>query len=202
MTIVHDLNRKIFFINEKAADYTGLKPRDVIGRDCHDVFQNRLCGENCSFCDTRQIQNFENKRYSTVLRSPHRDKKELEATVIPLKMIDGTMRGVMLSLKDNTRLKSLEQRLTRETSFRGIIGRDYQMKQVFQQIRDVAMYDYPVYIHGETGVGKELVARAIHDESTRGTSPFVPINCGALPEGLVESELFGHVKGAFSGRHT
>jgi transcriptional regulator with PAS, ATPase and Fis domain len=73
------------------------------------------------------------------------------------------------------------------------------MVEVFRQIKDVSGYDYPVHISGETGTGKELVANAIHSESLRGGHPFVPINCGALPEGLIESELFGHVKGAFSG---
>ena len=73
------------------------------------------------------------------------------------------------------------------------------MIQIFQQITNVASFDYPVQIYGETGTGKELIATAIHNESGRRGAPFVPINCGALPEGLIESELFGHVKGAFSG---
>jgi transcriptional regulator with PAS, ATPase and Fis domain len=73
------------------------------------------------------------------------------------------------------------------------------MIEVFRQIINVAEYDYPVHIFGETGTGKELVAEAIHKASSRKDGPFVPINCGAMPEGLVESELFGHVKGSFSG---
>ena len=73
------------------------------------------------------------------------------------------------------------------------------MIAIFKQIKDVSGYDYPVHISGETGTGKELVAAAIHGESLHGGAPFVPINCGALPEGLIESELFGHVKGAFTG---
>jgi transcriptional regulator with PAS, ATPase and Fis domain len=84
-------------------------------------------------------------------------------------------------------------------SFANIIGRDNKMLDIFKQIRDVSGYDYPVHISGETGTGKELVANAVHNESPRAGAPFVPINCGALPEGLIESELFGHVKGAFSG---
>jgi transcriptional regulator with PAS, ATPase and Fis domain len=85
------------------------------------------------------------------------------------------------------------------TSFGNIIGQDSKMLDIFKQIRDVAGYDYPVHISGETGTGKELISNAVHNESTRAGGPFVPINCGALPEGLIESELFGHVKGAFSG---
>jgi transcriptional regulator with PAS, ATPase and Fis domain len=80
-----------------------------------------------------------------------------------------------------------------------IIARDRKMKDVFWQINNVAEYDYSVHIFGETGTGKELVAEAIHMASPRRNGPFVPINCGALPESLIESELFGHVKGSFSG---
>ena len=87
----------------------------------------------------------------------------------------------------------------RPVNFSKIIARDRKMIEVFRQIINVAEYDYPVNIFGETGTGKELVAEAIHKASPRKDGPFVPINCGAMPEGLVESELFGHVKGSFSG---
>jgi transcriptional regulator with PAS, ATPase and Fis domain len=73
------------------------------------------------------------------------------------------------------------------------------MLQIYSQIRELARNSYPVLITGETGTGKELVASAIHNESRRNAGPFVPINCAALPETILESELFGHVKGAFTG---
>ena len=83
--------------------------------------------------------------------------------------------------------------------FRGIVGRNEKTRALIDTIRQVAPTDSPVLIQGESGTGKELVAQAIHDESQRARRHFVPINCGALPEGLIETELFGHVKGAFTG---
>ena len=86
-----------------------------------------------------------------------------------------------------------------ENSFHNIVGTDPKMRVIFNSVRNLAAADAAVLIQGESGTGKELVAIAIHKESRRRGRPFIPFNCGALPEGLVESELFGHVKGAFTG---
>jgi len=83
--------------------------------------------------------------------------------------------------------------------FSGIIGQHTGMQEVFSTIRDVSAINVPVLIQGESGTGKEMVASAIHHRSDRADMPFVPVNCGALPDGLIESELFGHVKGSFTG---
>ncbi len=197
--LAHDLNRKIVFFNEGVSRLTGLLPSDVIGKDCHDIFKPRLCDENCSFCDKSDFAGFQKKSYSSILYDHSGRRKDLDVTVLPMKDGQGVMEGVIALFNDQTEIKYLEQRLGKEIKFGNIVGTHHKMLQVFEQITDVAAYDVPVYIYGETGTGKELVARAIHNESPRRNAPFVPINCGALPEGLVESELFGHVKGSFSG---
>jgi two-component system NtrC family response regulator len=96
--------------------------------------------------------------------------------------------------------REMQHRLSGDT-FEGMIGTSKKMQDVFSAIRKVATTDVPVLIRGESGTGKELVARAIHRLSIRWSKPFIPINCSAIPENLIESELFGHEKGTFTGAH-
>jgi len=100
---------------------------------------------------------------------------------------------------ENRRLHTL---LNKEEGFAGMIGESPEMQKVFETIQKVATTDVTVLVTGESGTGKELVARAIHEKSPRNKGAFIPINCGAIPETLLESELFGHEKGAFTGAYT
>ena len=93
------------------------------------------------------------------------------------------------------------QKLVRTDAFEGVLGESTAMRSIFDSIRKVATTDAPVLILGESGTGKEMAAKAIHQRSNRKEGPFVAINCGAIPETLLESELFGHEKGAFTGAH-
>ncbi len=108
-------------------------------------------------------------------------------------------RSALLILEDVTELSTLRRRLRTEQSFAGIVGRNSKILELFDVIRELADVNAPVLVQGESGTGKELVAAAIHNEGHRASKLFVPVNCGALPEGLLESELFGHVRGAFTG---
>jgi two-component system response regulator HydG len=95
----------------------------------------------------------------------------------------------------------LREQMAEAIRFENLVGRSEAMQELFVMIQDVAESDSPVLITGETGTGKELVAKAIHAKSARHNGPFIPINCGAFPEHLLESELFGHERGAFTGAH-
>ena len=106
---------------------------------------------------------------------------------------------MVFSFVDITELTQLRRRLRTEQSFAGIVGRNPKMMELFDTIQEVAETQVSVLLQGESGTGKELVAAAIHNEGPRCDKPFIAVNCAALPEGILESELFGHVKGAFTG---
>ena len=196
--IAHDMDRVIFFFNTEAERITGYRREEVLGRDCHEAFGSPFCGERCVFCeDSPKLA--EKSEYTLNISTKSGEQRRIEMTVTSMRDADKQFTGVLASFKDVTDIFSLKERVGELTRFGNIIGRDSKMISLFKQIKDVADYDYPVHISGETGTGKELVAAAIHNESRRGGAPFVPINCGALPEGLIESELFGHEKGAFTG---
>ena len=195
--IAHDLQRRVFFFNREAERITGYGRAEVLGRDCHEAFGTPFCGGAAPSANPRRIR----PKVPTIPSAsspspgspPHRDDGH------PHARRHRRPTGILASFRDVTDLVRLQLRTGDMTRFGNIIGHDSKMLSVFKQIRDVAGYDYPVHVSGETGTGKELVANAIHHESRRAGAPFVPINCGALPEGLIETELFGHVKGAFSG---
>jgi sigma-54 dependent transcriptional regulator, acetoin dehydrogenase operon transcriptional activator AcoR len=196
--IAHDLNRNIFYFNKEAERITGYNREEVLGKDCHNVFGEPFCGGQCSFFGDKPA--FKDKtEYLINIGTKKGESRRVEMSVTMIRDKNGRNFGVLASIVDVTEILNLSIKAHELTSFSGIIAKDSKMMTVFQQVRDVAGYDYPVHISGETGTGKELVASAIHNESHRNGAPFVPINCGALPESLIESELFGHVKGAFSG---
>ncbi len=196
--IAHDLNRRIFYFNREAERITGRRREDVLGKDCHKVFHQPFCGDHCRF-DDKTAPSVDQDEYSTRITVENGDVRRLDVSITRIDDRHGRIIGVLSSFQDVTDLLDLKLKAGHLEQFSNMVGKDNKMLQVYQQIRDVADYDYPVNILGETGTGKELVATAIHNESRRRHAPFVPINCGAMPEGLVESELFGHTKGAFTG---
>lgn len=197
--IVHTPDRTITVFNKEAQKITGYLKEEVIGKDCHMVFQTPFCGQRCSFCDNAPDFTSGTKEYPVNIVTKDGFDRQLEMTVSAITGKDSEFKGVIASFKDVTETFNLSLKAENLSNFAGIIGKEKSMQEIFKQIRAVALYSYPVNVTGDTGTGKERVAYAIHDISSYGNGAFVPVNCGAIPEGIVESELFGHVKGAFSG---
>ncbi|MFC1513119.1 sigma-54 interaction domain-containing protein [Thermodesulfobacteriota bacterium] len=197
--IAHDRQRRIFFFNRAAEKITGYGRDEILGRDCHEVFPERFCKANCSFCEPDSEPTLPEKPYPLVLHAKSGEVRHIEMNVVGMRDFFGVLIGVVASFRDLTREHDLASRLGEVEKFAGIIGRNVRMLEVYRAITDLADSRVAVLVEGESGTGKELVAAAIHNLGKRSGKLFVPINCGALPEHLLETELFGHVKGAFTG---
>lgn len=212
--LIVDSERRVQAVNNVLEQTFGISGAEVFDKrggealGCVHAFENpKGCGfsEQCQTCRIRGTamdaisgKHIQRNRAFVELRVDGRSREiKLLVSAAPLDY-EGERLAIIL-LEDITELDDLRRRLKAEHSFAGIIGRDARMQELFETIRDVSEVNVPILIQGESGTGKELVAAAIHNEGPRANKPFVPVNCGALPEGLLESELFGHVKGAFTG---
>jgi transcriptional regulator with PAS, ATPase and Fis domain len=117
----------------------------------------------------------------------------------PIRDAEGNLAGYLETVEDLRPLKEVDSKTTHAYAFRHLIGKSPKMIRIFQTLPLLAQSDSAILITGETGTGKDVLAEAIHQASDRAKGPFVKVNCGALPETLMESELFGHRKGAFTG---
>ncbi|MEJ2110346.1 MAG: sigma-54 dependent transcriptional regulator, partial [Acidobacteriota bacterium] len=165
-----------------------------------EVFPTRFCGGNCSFIEYPKEPALSKLRYQRTLINKRGERKDLEMSVVIINTpLNEKMGGALVIFRDMTEIVQLRNQLEKSRGFCGMIGHHESMLEVFDTIRELADINVPILIQGESGTGKEMVATALHQLSKRSEGPFVPVNCGALPEGTLESELFGHVKGAFTG---
>lgn len=197
--IAHGMDRRFFFFNRAAEKLTGLSSENILGRDCRDIFQGKLCSISCAFCEDMDTGILPTIPYQITMRHQDGEDRQIEMSVVPLKNSLDMVIGVVASMRDMTREHELTARLGVIEQFAGIISCDPRMREIFCTISDLADSTVPVLIYGETGTGKELVATAIHNQGYRSSRRFIAINCGAIPDTLLESELFGHVPGAFTG---
>ncbi len=199
--IVHDQHRHIYLFNRAAEELTGYKKNEVLGKDCYEVFApNGLCGSQCKLTEHREDpQSSKKHQYEVMFTDKHGQDHRLRVSSGSMELHPGGQRGLVAAFRDITEVSQLRKQMKEKYSFHGMVGQSAAMREIFKTIQQIVTSEYPVLITGESGTGKELVARAIHNESRRQGGPFVPINCGALPENILESELFGHVRGAFTG---
>ncbi len=184
--------------NAEAERITGIKRDQAIGRKCHEVLKASICQQGCAMRES--IETGEPRR-DVLVDVLNADMEVVPIVVSTAVLTDqgGDMMGGVEVFRDRTDMETLRRELDGRRSFRDIVGQSIAMQRIFGLIPKLAESDAPILVTGASGTGKELVAQAIHDLSSRKDMPFVSVNCGALPDTLWESELFGHVKGAFTG---
>lgn len=184
--------------NRAALSMLGVTETEIEGRDVGDVLRGQLWDVRSLLEETVET-GLGTRERENILTRP--DGKELRIVLSSSRLLDrmGDPAGGVVILRDITHLRELEVSLERRTSLHAIVGHGHTMQEIFKLIEQVGPTDSTVLILGESGTGKELVANAIHRSSRRIDGPFVKVNCSALSEGLLESELFGHVKGSFTG---
>ncbi len=188
---------RITSFSRRAEAITGRKAADVLGMHCHDVLTSQLCDKACPAQHCLDTGDEEAER-TTEIVTDNGTPLSIGEVAVPLRAEDGSLLGSLLLIEDRSTQADVLSEVDGAT-FCGIIGRSKAMRQVFRVIEQVAPTDVTVLLTGESGTGKEKVARAVHERSGRRKGPFQAINCAALPETLLESELFGHMRGSFTG---
>jgi PAS domain S-box-containing protein len=192
---------RITSFNRAAEEITGVPRDEAIGRRCCDVFRASICENECALKETlRTGRPIVNKAIYILDADGQRVPISISAAV--LRDSDGRPIGGVETFRDLSLVEELRKELEQKYTFADIVGRSTAMRQIFELLPQIAESSSTVLIEGASGTGKELVARAIHNLSPRRDKRFVAINCGALPDTLLESELFGYKAGAFTdARH-
>ena len=197
-TFTIDKDWNITSFNDSAVKITGHKKSESIGKKCWEIFNSAICRNGCHMEQTMQ-------KGKTMIGN------ELEilnknGTRIPIRVNSGILLnnkgekvGAVETFIDISEIKNLSSHLDEKFKYENIVGKNKEIKQIISVLESVAQTDSSVLITGESGTGKEIAARAIHLNSGRRAGPFIAINCSAFAETLIESELFGHEKGAFTG---
>jgi PAS domain S-box-containing protein len=192
-----DREGRITSFNKAAERITGFSKDEAIGQYCHEIFRANTCFEACPLKHTAETAETIINLEVNIL---NRDNKEIPISISTAVVTDesGNVVGAVETFRDLSLIKELHKEIYRQYSFQDILGRSKPMLKLFQILPDIAQSDATVLIEGESGTGKELFAMAVHNLSSRQDKPLVKVNCAALPETLLESELFGYKKGAFT----
>lgn len=192
-----DLDWRITSFNRAAEKATGVRRREALHRPCRDVFQANICRNHCALRQTfqtgRPIVNA-----NAFIVNHQGQRVPIRVSTAILKNDTGEIIGGVETFQDLSQIQLLQKQLHSSYTFEDIIGRSPEMQRLFDILPLIARSSSNVLIEGASGTGKELFARAIHNLSPRKKHRFVPVNCAALPDTLLESELFGHRAGAFT----
>ncbi len=192
-----DSDWRITSFNRAAVEITGIQREKAIGQHCKDVLRADVCETDCTLRQTMQTgKPIMNKAVHII--DAHGKKKAITISTALLKDSKGEVIGGVEMFRDMSTIEQLRKEIQRRYSYEDIISQSHKMQNLFAILPNIAESNTTVLIEGESGTGKELFARAIHNLSFRKDKPFIAVNCGALPDTLLESELFGYKAGAFT----
>ncbi len=192
-----DMNWKITSFNKAAENITGITRKEAIGNRCSDVFRADVCEKGCIL---QQTMKSEKHVVNMPVLITHSNKKSIPISVNTTLLRDdeGRVIGGVETFRDLSDVSKLRRVILKQLSFDDIISKNSKMVRLFSLLPQISESHSTVLLEGASGTGKEIFARAIHNNSKNRKGPFVAINCGALPDTLCESELFGYKAGAFT----
>ncbi len=196
-----DLDWTVTFFNRSATAITGIPAAEAIGRKCRDVFQSSICDGACALkaCMEQDLK-LSNKSIHIVRHDGKRIPLSISAS--PLRDCQGKIIGGVESFRDLSTINLNSNQFQATYQIDDIISRSQALAKILHTLAPIAASESTVLLLGESGTGKELFAKAIHTLSPRSSGPYITVNCAALPETLMESELFGYKKGAFTDAKT
>ncbi len=192
-----DMDFRITSFNRAAEQITGISRGKAIGKPCRSVLRADVCETDCTLRRTMETTiPVMNKAVHIIDARGH--KRAVAISTALLKDANGQVIGGVETFRDTSAIEQLRREIQRNYSCEDIISRNHKMQELFGLLPNIAQSNATVLIEGESGTGKELLARAVHNLSLRKDKPFIAVNCAALPDSLLESELFGYKAGAFT----
>jgi PAS domain S-box-containing protein len=192
-----DLDWKITSFNQAAEKITGISRKEAVGKYCRDILRADACETGCTLASTMQTgKPIMNKAVHII--DAQGKKRAIAISTALLKNKTGKVIGGVETFRDTSLLEQLRKEIEGRYSCEDIISQSHKMQNLFTLLPNIAESNTTILIEGQSGTGKELFARAIHNLSFRKDKPFVAVNCSALPDTLLESELFGYKAGAFT----
>jgi len=192
-----DAGFRVTSFNRAAEEITGVPREEALGRPCCEVFRASICEAQCALKETMQTSKAVVNRSVYILR-PDGERVPISVSTALLKNTQGTVLGGVETFRDLRLVEQLRAEVARRFTFADILSKSAEMQRLFAILPAVAESESTVLLEGESGTGKELFARALHNLSPRRDHPLITVNCGALPDTLLESELFGYKAGAFT----
>lgn len=193
-----DSDLRITSFNRAAEEITGFSRHEALGQPCCEIFRTAVCVTQCPVREALQTGKPVHQREIDIL-DRHDRALPISVSASVLRDAQGVPIGGVETFRDLSLVYALKREVKGKHTFRDLVSRNTLMRRLFDILPEVAASEATVLLQGESGTGKELFAQAIHDLSPRGKGPLVVVNCGALPESLLEVELFGASRGAYTG---